>query len=494
MDASELIRAARKNIAAGMPPFPHVPDGEASLGGHGFKDETTDPAGSSGDVSPHFKPIMPHGWRPAQVVQLIEPQRDESVGGYRWEHPGGFEASLPTDIDRAFEEAQPPEPKPFAASKRKSRFGGRTASEGENLPPITYWDCEKTLPRIPGEGCVGYLIGESGTHKTGTAIMMALDAIEMHGARVLYIAAEGALGVEKVRVPAARKTRGMSLEKLDRHWRVESETFNLLSETDRAELIEAYRKFGPNIVVIDVMTLVVPGADINTQQTATAIRDGAGAIAVAFGATVVLVHHPSRRGVSAGGSGSALFKQQAYFELHTSYKDGVVRVWVDKMKDGEAQRDVRYKHVDDEAGVPVIRAMTAAEQEELKGKRPPKPGVAAENATGAAAIAKLERDAPDVLNALRKITEPKLLREIAPMLEATADGADAKDEDKGTPYASRIRRLNRLIGDAKSPGILAPFTAPRTGGKTSPHRLMPIAPTARRKSFAQNEPSDAPAS
>ena len=120
------------------------------------------------------------------------------------------------------------------------------------------------MPRIPGEGCVGYLIGESGTHKTGTAILLALDAIETEGARVLYIAAEGALGVEKVRVPAARKARGMSLEILDAHWRVESETFNLLSETDRADLIAAYREFAPDMVIVDVMTLVAPGADINT--------------------------------------------------------------------------------------------------------------------------------------------------------------------------------------------------------------------------------------
>jgi hypothetical protein len=139
--------------------------------------------------------------------------------------------------------------------------------------------------------------------------------------------------------------------------------------------------------------------------------------------------------------------------------------------------------------------MTAAELDEHKGKSPPRPDVAAENATDAVAIAKLERDAPDVLRALRQITKPMLLREIAPMLDPTGDDADAKDEEKGTPLASRIRRLNRLIGDAKSPGILAPFTAPRTGGRTSPHRLIPIAPSTLEEELRiENEPSDAPAS
>ena len=142
-----------------------------------------------------------------------------------------------------------------------------------------------------------------------------------------------------------------------------------------------------------------------------------------------------------------------------------------------------------------MRAMSAAELQEHKAKRPPKPDVAAENATDAPAIAKLERDAPDVLAALQAITQPTLLREIAPMLAATNDGADEKDEHKGAPFASRIRRLQRLIGDAKSPGILAPFTAPRTGGKTSPHRLMPIVPAAVEAGLpTENQPSDAPAS
>jgi hypothetical protein len=59
--------------------------------------------------------------------------------------------------------------------------------------------------------------------------------------------------------------------------------------------------------------------------------------------------------------------------------------------------------------------MNAGDLEEHRARRPPKPDVAAENATDGAAIAKLERDAPDVLKTLQKITKPTLLREIAPM-------------------------------------------------------------------------------
>jgi hypothetical protein len=365
-------------------------------------------------------------------------------------------------------------------TKARTRFGGLSPSQGALLPPLSYWDEAKTLPRSNMGGCVGFLVGQYGSHKTGTAIMLALDAIQRHAARVLFIAAEDANGVAKTRLPAACKAREIKLEDIDAHWRTETETFDLLSETDRGEMIQAYREFAPDLIIIDVLTRVV-AADINAPETGMRVMQAVYALAAPFGATVVIAHHP---GLNSSGRpmGSSLFTSLADFCLTASHKDGVVSTKVEKMKNGPDNFTVRYKTqlvtLVDPSGLlieaPAVRAMTAAELEEHKAKKPLKPDVAAENATGATAIAKLERDAPDVLRALRQITKPMLLREIAPMLDATADDADTKDEEKGTPFNSRIRRLQRLIGTATSPGILAPFTAPRTGGKTSPHRLMPI--------------------
>jgi hypothetical protein len=368
--------------------------------------------------------------------------------------------------------------------KARTRFGGLSPSEGATLPPLTYWDEAKTLPRSNMGGCVGFLVGQYGSHKTGTAIMLALDAIQRHRARVLFIAAEDANGVAKTRLPAACKAREIGLAEIDPHWRTETETFDLLSETDRDEMIRAYRDFAPDLIFIDVLTRVV-SADINAPETGMRIMQAVYDLAAPFGATVVIAHHPGLNG-SGRPMGSSLFTSLADFCLTAGHKDGVVSTKVEKMKNGPDNFTVRYKTqlvtLVDPSGLlieaPAVRAMTAAELEEHKAKKPLKPDVAAENATGATAIAKLERDAPDVLRALRQIAKPTLLREIAPLLDATADDADRKDEEKGTPLASRIRRLNRLIGDTKSPGILAPFTAPRTGGRTSPHRLMPIATVA----------------
>jgi hypothetical protein len=329
-------------------------------------------------------------------------------------------------------------------------------------------------------GCVGFLVGQYGSHKTGTAIMMALDAIKRHRARVLFIAAEDANGVAKTRLPAACRGRGVALEEIDPYWRTETETFDLLSETDRRDIIEAYGDFGPDLIFIDVLTRVVT-ADINALETGMRIMHAVYELAAPFGATVVIAHHPGLSG-SGRPMGSSLFTSLADFCLSVKHKDGVISTHVDKMKNGPDGFTVQYKtqlvtFADPEGRIveaPTVRAMTAAELEEHKAKKPLKPDVARENATGVEAIAKLERDALDVLKALRRITKPTLLRDFAPMLDATADGADEKDEERGTPFNSRIRRLQRLIGNATSPGILAPFTAPRTGGKTTPHRLMPI--------------------
>jgi hypothetical protein len=256
-----------------------------------------------------------------------------------------------------------------------NRFGGRLPSEDENLAPIVFIDNEQTLPRVPGDGCVGMNVGDTGAHKTGLQIKHGLDAIERHGDRVLYIAAEGAYGLRRSRLPAARKARGMSADKLDKHWRTETASFDLLSTEDHAALIEAYRAFAPTLIFIDVLTRVI-GEDINAPKTGAQVIQYAEALAQAFGATVVITHHPSRQGLSKGGSGSRLLSQLADFVWHMSRAEGdTTRVWVEKMKDGRDQFDVLYKiggsTLDAYRDVPVIEDLTVSEVTEIRRKQQP---------------------------------------------------------------------------------------------------------------------------
>jgi hypothetical protein len=82
---------------------------------------------------------------------------------------------------------------------------------------------------------------------------------------VLFIAAEDPNGVAKNRLPAARKLRGIKLAHVDAHWRTETETFDLLGEVDRADLIEGFGEFAPGLIFIDVLTRVVT-ADLTPRK------------------------------------------------------------------------------------------------------------------------------------------------------------------------------------------------------------------------------------
>ena len=199
----------------------------------------------------------------------------------------------------------------------------------------------ETLPRSNKGGCVGFLVGQYGSHKTGTAIMLGLEAIERHDARVLFIASEDANGVAKVRLPAACKARNLRLEKVNPHWRTETETFDLLSEKDRADLIEAYRNWPPDLIFIDVLTRVIV-ADIYAPETGMRIMQAVYALAAPFRATVVISHH---LGLSGGGRpmGSSLFRSLADFCLKASHKGGVVSTSVEKMKNGPDGFTVSYQ-------------------------------------------------------------------------------------------------------------------------------------------------------
>ena len=186
--------------------------------------------------------------------------------------------------------------------------------------------------------------------------------------------------------------------------------------------------------------------------------------------------------MSAGASGSATFKQLAYFQLDAFYEKGVVRLWVQKMKDGEAQRWVYYKNETFESqdlfadGVPVIRRMTEEELAEHKAARGPKPNIAAENATDASAVSRL---AEDVQRYLRAIKVPTLLRDFALLmmqndpqyLDTTKARLSEKDSATMTEAEVRercveslIKRLGRAIGNNKDPGVLYPFVE-KTGGR-----------------------------
>lgn len=340
---------------------------------------------------------------------------------------------------------------------------------------------------------MGYMIGETGSHKTGVGIMLALNAIEDAGARVLYIAAEGGRGVQTKRLPKAARVRGRELASLNPHWRTETAAFDLTSTMDRRELVKAYQDFAPDLIFVDVMSLVAGDKNINEPEGATALRLAAEDLAQRLsGATVVLIHHPNKGGMkpatasTGSGSGPASYYQLAYFQHDVRYdeKQGVVRLYVWKMKDEDAKRWVYFKNasfatknpLDD--GVPVIRRMNEEEARAYDGKAAgPPPDVAAENSTSEQVLASL---AEDVARHLKGLERPMLLRDFARRMmerdpshlkqaEARLSPRDAEtltpDQVRERCLVALLKRLERAIGKDAVPGELYPFVEKGADGR-----------------------------
>jgi hypothetical protein len=285
----------------------------------------------------------PEGTTWSQTLDNARKHGQGELGtGVAWQPPPGRD-DVPPEIDRAAAEL-------FAERKTaaRARFNIRLPSQDKVADPLTFWDAKKLLPKHPS---VGFTYGKQGSHKTGLFAKLGLDAIEQ-GAKMLFIAAEGAYGFKTARLPAALEARGMPWETLDRHWRTVSDSFSLLRDEDHQALDDACGDFRPNMIFVDVLTRVANGVDINTPDGAQRIINAAYALAERFGCPVVFAGHPGKD-TTKGMMGSYLFEALADFVWCVSHKSGKIFVKVEKLKDGEADRTEVFA-VDKSRGVPVI--------------------------------------------------------------------------------------------------------------------------------------------
>jgi hypothetical protein len=245
-----------------------------------------------------------------------------------------------------------------ASPKRKWIF--RTPAEDAEGPELTYWDKWRVTkkqgmaPRIIG-GCSLVVCGERSSHKTGVVMKECLDAVFNEGAKVLYLALEGAHGIWKARLPAACEKRGKSLDDLTGKWHTFSMSPGLLNEAEIDEMIAECQAEGflPDIVVIDTMTRAVKGFDINAPATGSGLIDGMERIGKAFDALVIAITHPGKD-ATKGSIGSSLIESLA-FAIWCVRRDGdAVFVEIQKMKDGPQDFTVPFKVVWTDSGVPVI--------------------------------------------------------------------------------------------------------------------------------------------
>lgn len=249
---------------------------------------------------------------------------------------------------------------PMAAGREK--YVLRIPAEDAAQPPLAYWDRRRQgiLPRIIG-GCVVIAYGERSSHKTGVILKECLDAVFGKGARVLYLAAEGAHGIWTARLPAACKHRGRSVDDLNGRWHTLAVAPNLLDFADIDTLIATCREagFSPDIIVIDTLTRAVHG-DINAPAVGAAATMGMERLGAAFDATVIAITHPGKD-ESRKAIGSSLFDSLAFAVWKVRLSGETVFVTVEKMKDGPADFTVAAKIASGDDGVPVVVDVASGE-------------------------------------------------------------------------------------------------------------------------------------
>jgi AAA domain len=247
----------------------------------------------------------------------------------------------PDDEEPELEEAPGPEtPLTESAGRPRGRFSGRWPDESEELPELEYWDSDRTLPK----GAIGVLYGTKGSHKTGIALTKAFEAMLTGGASICYAVGEGAHGLEKQRVPAQCRKRGIKPESLRGRWLTVPAVPLFASDAEVLEFIQAVKAqfacYGtkPGIVLIDTWATAIAGEDENGSKASAFLTGNgpAGRIRDALGgATVLVVSHPGKD-EGRGMRGHSGCEANADFVLHAeaNKKAGAVKVTVEKMRDG----------------------------------------------------------------------------------------------------------------------------------------------------------------
>jgi len=180
-----------------------------------------------------------------------------------------------------------------------------------------------------------WLIGQSGSYKSFVMLDLAAHVglgrswrgHDVRQGEVIYIAAEGARGM-RLRVDAWEREHGpmkgvrflpMPVQANGPQWGV---------------LVQACRRVGPVMVIVDTQARVTIGLDENSNSDMSTYAERVDEIKRATGACVVTVHHLGRNGTNARGASAIDGAQDAELRVHRTgaYQ---IELHMDKQKDQE---------------------------------------------------------------------------------------------------------------------------------------------------------------
>ena len=124
---------------------------------------------------------------------------------------------------------------------------------------------------------------------------------------MLYLAGEGAQGIETARWPTLLRHLRTEPEAVGDRWQVSDTIFNLL-QLDTARL-DAIKDLTPDLIALDVLSLFIEG-DWNTPHVAGGIMATLRRLTQHTGAAVLALAHPGKES-ERGIIGSSQFKNLA---------------------------------------------------------------------------------------------------------------------------------------------------------------------------------------
>jgi hypothetical protein len=235
-----------------------------------------------------------------------------------------------------------------------SRFVFEKISDLRKLPPAQ-WLVKDWIP----EGGTGILYGKWAAGKSfigfDLALHLAYGMQDWHGAKlpgepchVLVIAREGHQGFVN-RVDAFKAHHGLCDD--DDHITFMRGSVSFMRDEDFAALIEAIKADATpyKLILVDTVARVLPGVDMNEQQTVTTFMERISVLGHLSGASTIGVHHQNKSG---GMMGSAFFEANSdfVFEVSRDGEEGPLtsgEITCTKMKDAEDgwKRSVSYSKI-----------------------------------------------------------------------------------------------------------------------------------------------------
>ena len=244
--------------------------------------------------------------------------------------------------------------KPAAQTDSPSRFVFEKIGDLRKLPP-QQWLVKNWIP----EGVPGIFYGKWAAGKSfigfDLALHLAYGMQDWHGEAlpgtpcdVLVIAREGHQGFVN-RVDAFKAHHGLVDD--DDHITFMRGSVSFMRDEDFSGLCAAIKADATpyRLVIVDTVARVLPGVDMNEQQTVTTFMERISIIGALTGASTIGVHHQNKSG---GMMGSAFFEANSdfVFEISRDGEEGPLtsgEIVCTKMKDGEDgwKRSVSYSKI-----------------------------------------------------------------------------------------------------------------------------------------------------